>query len=189
MTLARRRLPASRPALDRGATHAPFRSIRPKIHDGSGPEILGPDPIGAVERLAPHIFVLSMASPDLLICQAAGRTARIFLGLDAKGKNFHDLWTEASQKTLRRYFTISARKHRAFFALSSSRPSATVLESCTLFVPGCSADNIGKRFIAITFRIGRRAPGVKSPDRMHLHHAAFFQAQATGEEKTSQSFF
>jgi hypothetical protein len=187
MTLARRRSPASRPPLN-GSAHAILSLIRHKIHDGSSARIPPPDPCAAMERLARYLFVLSMASPDLLICQAAGRTAQNFLGLDAKGKNFHDLWTDRSQKTLRRYFSISARKHRAFFTLSSSLPSVTTLERCTLFVPACSTSS-DKRFMAITFRIGERALGVKSADRSHLHHAAFFQVQTTGEEKTSQSFF
>jgi len=129
---------------------------------------------------------LSMASPELLVCQAAGRAALAFLGSDAKGKNFYDLWTEASQEKLRRYFVVSARNHRAFRALSASRPTAIKPDRCTLFIPAFGADDADKRFIAITLRTRSRAPGSQRRDIAHLHHIDFLQTQSPGEEKTSQ---
>jgi hypothetical protein len=157
--------------------------------DANSPEISTPDLFNALETLAPHIFVLSMACPDVLVCQAAGRAAQAFLGSDARGKKFYDLWTEASQKILRRYFAIAARKHRAFCALSSSRPAAIKPDRRTFFIPAPGIDGADKRFFAITLRTGMRAPAMKSHDTAHLHHIGFLQTQIPGEEKTSQSPF
>lgn len=189
MTFARRQLPASRPFPASGATHTLFGLARRMAHDANSPEISTPDLFNALETLAPHIFVLSMASPDLLVCQAAGRAAQAFLGSDAKGKTFYELWTEASQKKLRRYFAISARKHRAFCALSSSRPTVITPDRFTLFIPAFGTDGAHKRFFAITLRTARRTPGVKPRDIAHLHHIDFLQTQIPGEKKTSRSPF
>ena len=187
MTLAKRQLPASRPFLDWGAARTLFDPPRRTAHGADSPEISTPEFFNALETLAPHIFVLSMASPDLLVCQAAGRTAQAFLGSDAKGKKFYDLWTEASQKKLRRYFAVSARTHRAFRALSASRPTAIKPDRCTLFIPTIGADGAANRFIAITLRTGMHAPAMQPREIAHLHHIDFLQTQIPGEEKTSQS--
>jgi hypothetical protein len=189
MTLARRQSPASRPRPAHGATHALFGAARRAEEGEDSPEISRHDLFGAMEKLAPHIFVLLMAGSDALVCQAAGRAARTFLGPDAKGKDFYGLWTEASQKILRRYFAISARKHRAFSALSSSRPNPAMADRCTLFIPASGDDSSEKRFVAITFRTERRAVGARPPGMAHLRQIAFFPTGIAGEEKTSQSIF
>ena len=186
MTLAKRQLPTSRPFLDWGAAPTLFGPSRRAVDHANSPEISAPEFFNALETLAPHIFVLSMASPNLLVCQAAGRAALAFLGSDAKGKNFYDLWTEASQEKLRRYFVVSARNHRAFRALSASRPTAIKPDRCTLFIPAFGADDADKRFIAITLRTRSRAPGSQRRDIARLHHIDFLQTQSPGEEKTSQ---
>jgi hypothetical protein len=187
MTLARRQSPASRPHPGQGATAALFGPVRRALQGEDSPEISKHDLFDAIQKLAPHIFVLLMDSSDAVVCQAAGRAARTFLGPDAKGKKFYGLWTETSQKNLRRYFAISARKRRAFCAMSSSHPNPATADRCTLFIPAFSDDSSERRFIAITFRTQRRTPG--APSMVHLRQIAFFPTRTAGEEKTSQSTF
>jgi hypothetical protein len=187
MTLARRQMPASRPHPGPGATAALFGPVHRALQGEESPEISRHDLFDVLQKLAPHIFVLLMDSSDAPVCQAAGRAARTFLGPDAKGKKFYGLWTETSQKNLRRYFSISARNRRAFCALSSSHPNPANADRCTLFIPAFSGDGSERRFIAITFRTQRRTP--TPPGMAHLRQIAFFPTGIAGEEKTSQSTF
>jgi hypothetical protein len=183
MTFVRRQIPASWQHPGRGATDALFASIRHTVQGEDHPEIPRVDVFDVMERLAPHIFVLLMVDPGLLVCQAAGRAAQTLLGPDAQGKKFYDLWTEPSQKKLRHYFTISARMHHAFCALSSSRPTVGVPERCTLFIPAFGADGVGKRYIAVTYHTAKRAPDAKPLNTAHLHRITFFLARTANKRE------
>jgi hypothetical protein len=136
----------------------------------------------AIERLAPHIFILERNETGPPIYSHAGCAIRHTIGADPRGKVFYDYWNAEARGSLERCFDLSAAGHLAFRLFSSGQWAKNVaMEFETTLVPVTVADAIKRQFVGLSLMSGDQPVKAKLNSQIqHLKDIAFLYGTRAG---------
>jgi hypothetical protein len=136
----------------------------------------------AIERLAPHMFILERNETGPPIYSHVGCAIRHIIGSDPRGKVFYDYWDAEAREALESCFDLSAAGHLAFRLFSLGRWAQNVaMEFETTLVPVTMADAIKRRFVGLSLMTGDRPVKAKTNSQIqHLKNIAFLCGTRAG---------